>query len=393
MLSLLVLLIICIFILTWVALRSRECHKRLLETFKAEDEMMRHDISEEEMYIYFLIIDIYRENLNREPTEDELYAHFDQVRSRQKQMSQVYQEIVTGEEYRLLHSDQGTQGSVYSTKENIEDYDTVHAMVLELMPQNLGIYSETNRKNYINFLVAKYRELGHDKVALKKYIQKTPEYMEYMEKTTGVSSKEEIDRKDEEMMMFVLKRSAISLYNEASKSKKLRGELKQLYLESDRSKNVFLDKIRDHPLNKRNIEPGITVETDLFKYVINRPDTTKSSSMRIGTSSKSTEEVVGEDSSCEFFKKAQYLNSVQNRRNLDQQKYMCEMSKLYDNVNKDMTLAEGHEWSVPQKRAPVCYAEPGCDLHASRDQTSLIGTVLDSVNDRILPSFEYKENV
>jgi hypothetical protein len=72
---------------------------------------------------------------------------------------------------------------------------------------------------------------------------------------------------------------------------------------------------------------------------------------------------------------------------------MCEMSKMYENVSEDMTLAPGHEWSVPQKRAPVCHTQASCDMHASRDQTSLIGTVLDSVNDRILPSFEYKENL
>lgn len=395
---LLVLLIVCIFILSWVAIRSRECHKRLVEAFRAEDEFMRHDISEDDKYLYFMIIDLYQKNLNRDPDEDELYAHFDQIRGREKPLSVVYQDILSSDEYERLHTDQGTEGSLYSTKQNIHDYDAVYETVMETMPEQQGTFFEKNNQmSYVTFLVAKYRELGRDKVALREYILRTPEYAEYTEKRSGTISSEERERRDEEHAMRILKREVPSMYQQARASPRLRRELTRMYVESSRSKDHFVAKMRDHPANKADGESGSTVSTQSSVYVINRPHTRKSSSMRLGHTAGVEEEhhagSVEASSSCEFFKKAQYLNNVRNRRNLDEQKYMCEISKAYDNVSKDMTLAEGHEWNVPQKRTPVCHTEASCDVHASRDQTALLGTVLDATNDRILPSFEYKENV
>ena len=204
--------------------------------------------------------------------------------------------------------------------------------------------------------------------------------------------------------MMILKREVPSMYQRARASPRLRTELTRIYLESSRSKDDFVAKMRDHPSNTTKREAGSTVSTESSVYVINRPHTGKSSSMRLGHTARVPEEddtepveddtePVEDSSSCEFSKKTQYLDNVHNRRNLEEQKYMCEMSKSYTNLSENMTLAEGHEWSVPQKRTPVCYTEASCEVHASRDQTALLGTVLDATNDRILPSFEYKENV
>lgn len=391
MLLLLVLLILCIFILCWVALRSRQCHKSLLESFKAEDELMHHDISEDEKYIYFLIIDLYQKNLNRDPHEEELRAHFDSIRRNDRPLSDIYNEIVSTEEYNLLHNEDSKHGRAHSTKQDIDDYDLVHTTLMEMMPEQQKIFYEKNDRTYTTFLVSKYREFGRDKVQLKKYIVRTPEYVEYIERSKGTVDVKEGARRDEEIVMMILKRDVPGMYKKALSDAELRSDLIQIYVESSRSKAVFVEKVRSHPENTSRAEPGTTLLTESSTYVINRPDTRKSSSVRVGKAPSSVKS--SQDSGCEFFKKAQYLNNVQNRRNLEDQKYMCEMSKMYENVSEDMTLAPGHEWSVPQKRAPVCHTQASCDMHASRDQTSLIGTVLDSVNDRILPSFEYKENL
>ena len=391
MLLLLVLLILCILILCWVALRSRQCHKTLLESFRAEDDLMSHDISEEEKYIYFLIIDLYQKNLNRDPDEDELKAHFESIRRNDNTISDIYKNIVDTEEYNRLHKAESKHGSVYNTKQDIDDYDFVHTTLMEMMPEQQKIFYEKNDRTYTTFLVSKYREFGRDKAQLKKYIVRTPEYAEYVERAEGRVGGKEQDIRDGEMVMMILKRDLPVMYKKAEADAQLRSDLIQMYIDSSRSKVAFVDKVRAHPLNTSRAEQGSTLVTQSSTYVINRPDTRKSSVMRVGKSPSSVQKQ--DESSCAFFKKAQYLNNVQNRRNLDDQKYMCEMSKMYENVSEDMTLAPGHEWSVPQKRAPVCHTQTACDMHASRDQTSLIGTVLDSVNDRILPSFEYKENV
>ena len=397
MLLLLVLLILCIFILCWVALRSRQCHKSLVESFKAEDDLMHHDISEDEKYIYFLIIDLYQKNLNRDPHEEELRAHFDSIRSNDRPLSDIYNEIVNTEEYNLLHNEDSKHGRVHSTKQDIDDYDFVHTTLMEMMPEQQKIFYEKNDRTYTTYLVSKYREFGRDKVQLKKYIVRTPEYVEYIERSNGTVDVKEGGRRDEEIVMIILKREVPAIHKRALSDAELRSDMIQLYVESSRSKVAFVEKARAHPENTSQVEPGSTLVTESSTYVINRPDIRKSSSVRVGNSPSSAkatgEGAAAQESGCEFFKKAQYLNNVQNRRNLEDQKYMCEMSKMYENVSEDMTLAPGHEWSVPQKRAPVCHTQAACDMHASRDQTSLIGTVLDSVNDRILPSFEYKENL
>lgn len=391
MLLLLVLLILCIFILCWVALRSRQCHKSLLESFKAEDELMHHDISEDEKYIYFLIIDLYQKNLNRDPHEEELKAHFESIRSNDRPLSDIYNEIVSTEEYNMLHNEDSNHARVHSTKQDVDDYDFVHTTLMEMMPEQQKIFYEKNDRTYTTFLVSKYREFGRDKVQLKKYIVRTPEYAEYIERSKGTVDRKEGGRRDEEIVMMILKRELPGMHKKALSDTELRSDMIQIYVESSRSKVAFVEKARAHPENTAQEERGSTLLTEGSTYVINRPDTRKSSSVRVGKSPSSAKKP--QESTCEFFKKAQYLNNVQNRRNLEDQKYMCEMSKMYENVSEDMTLAPGHEWSVPQKRAPVCHTQASCDMHASRDQTSLIGTVLDSVNDRILPSFQYKENL
>jgi hypothetical protein len=60
--------------------------------------------------------------------------------------------------------------------------------------------------------------------------------------------------------------------------------------------------------------------------------------------------------------------------------------------NKDMILIPGMEWSVPQRRPPLCTVQH-CDPCPLTDQTALIGTLLDDADDTqvgsIMPRFEF----
>ena len=79
---------------------------------------------------------------------------------------------------------------------------------------------------------------------------------------------------------------------------------------------------------------------------------------------------------------------------MDRLKYECDMSKVYSNVNSNLVLKNDQQWSIPQKHVPVCTSQ-NCQLTNSVSQSALIGTLLDDVefNSKLLPSFEYKENV
>ena len=70
------------------------------------------------------------------------------------------------------------------------------------------------------------------------------------------------------------------------------------------------------------------------------------------------------------------------------------MRNNYDNVNDDLTLIKGQEWTVPQQRTPVCYSQ-SCHVANQFDQTSLIGTLIDDIenNKYIMPEFSYTESV
>ena len=84
------------------------------------------------------------------------------------------------------------------------------------------------------------------------------------------------------------------------------------------------------------------------------------------------------------------MSELPTRRNYDDLKNMCEMSKHYDNVQRDLTLLPDQKWSVPHKRPPVCLVSEPAVVHSSQSQTALIGTLLQESNPMIIPQYSEK---
>jgi hypothetical protein len=92
------------------------------------------------------------------------------------------------------------------------------------------------------------------------------------------------------------------------------------------------------------------------------------------------------------------LANARNSRNMEDLELQCKRGSRFLNADDNMVLYKEFEWSVPQKRAPICTpVSGGCDVQMSNEQTSLIGTLLNQAENTqvgsILPKFTYKEEM
>lgn len=326
--------------------KSNKIHKKLIESFKDELYM---DLNEEDKQLYFSIIDTYELLLDRDPSEDELNFEFNEIKTKKHNLIDLHNNIKESMEYKRLNDIQQNTAYASTTSNNdIQDYNLIVHTLKELMPA-----SETEDDPiYIEFLVMKYRGMNKDKNKLVTYLKKTPEYKDYKK-----SVKKQQPKKDNNN----IEESSVNLIE----------------------KNTNVEhKISRPDLNKSTIKTVKTKSKEYIDMLKNKLD--NDDSMK--------------EQTCDFYNQYKALNeetmlsSLQAKRNLDKMKYHCELSKSYSNVNSDLKLLPGQEWSVPQKRTPVC-ASKNCDINDSLSQTALIGTLLNEVefNSKILPSFSYEE--
>ena len=90
------------------------------------------------------------------------------------------------------------------------------------------------------------------------------------------------------------------------------------------------------------------------------------------------------------------LAKARDSRNMEDLELQCKRGSRFLNADDNMVLNKEFEWSVPQKRAPICTPLTGaCDVQMSNEQTALIGTLLNQADNTqvgsILPKFTYRE--
>jgi hypothetical protein len=360
--SLLAMLIVVVIVSSIALFTWRKQHQKMVEHFKTDDFLMKYDIEEHEKYKYLLIVDMYNKNLKRDPTLEELYTHFDELKQNQIKMSDVYDHIVSTPEYKQLQGVKLPKVDKIS-KQDIQDYDKVHAMVVELMPES-PLFDKKSNRAYMNYLVSKFREFDRENGRMRQYIRSTPEYAEYEKSSKIIAQSRVQPTHTEELETNMTEDSLNDIKNilEKNKSKLLKSSNEKFPIDDDRLIDLYEQAGgRSKPFLKLvKVELGMEEET------------------------------------CEFYKKVQYLAGTQNRRNLDEQRYMCEMSELYENANIDakgqMHLDPDQKWSVPQKKAPACHTS--CNtISNTRSQSALIGTLLEDVEKEspIMPPFVYDE--
>ncbi len=73
----------------------------------------------------------------------------------------------------------------------------------------------------------------------------------------------------------------------------------------------------------------------------------------------------------------QSMSSAINDRNRQELRDICQRNTTYSQVDEDLVLIKGQEWSVPQRHPPVCI-KGDTTYQPSIDQTALIGTLLNT---------------
>lgn len=356
---LLVILFFSIIALCVLNYKSDRLHRKLVESFKEEEDSTIELLSEEDKTLYFSIIDTYELLLDRDPYEDELNLAFNDIKTKKSDLMKLHNKLKTSPEYRRLNDLQSNEAyAATDTHNDVQDYDAVVKVLKDTMP----LVEHTEDPVHVEFLVMKYRSMEKDKDKLAEYLRKTPEYQDYLE-----------------------------IEKTLEKTKKSDDKNKQAKEEGEDSVNL-LDK-------KNNVE-----------FKISRPNL---NSKTLKTAKKETKEFVDliqeklkkdnkmdeDEKSCDFYKQFQKLNGetmlsdVQKKRNLDQLKYHCDMSKMYANTDSNLVLLPDQKWSVPQQHPPVCTSQNNCSINDTYSQTALIGTLLNDAefNSKLLPSFEYKE--
>ena len=152
-----------------------------------------------------------------------------------------------------------------------------------------------------------------------------------------------------------------------------------------------------HPILDSIHDDNVVVIVDGKRYNLPRPDINKHTQLTDGkhTNTKKTKKTKKLDcSALDKISENTSLAELHSKREMEDLKYHCEMRNNYDNVNDDLTLIKGQEWSVPQQRTPVCYSQ-SCHVANQFDQTSLIGTLIGDVEENryIMPEFTYAEDM
>jgi hypothetical protein len=170
------------------------------------------------------------------------------------------------------------------------------------------------------------------------------------------------------------------------------------YVNEEGETYVNHKEICTHPKIDSINQDTVVVIVNGKKYRIERPDINTYTHMNdVNYAEKTIERKKTKKIDCSALDKINEnasLADLQSKREMEDLKYHCEMRNNYDNVNDDLTLIKGQEWTVPQQRTPMCYSQ-SCHVANQFDQTSLIGTLIDDVekNKYIMPEFSYTENV
>jgi len=453
MLPLFIALLVSIAIICAALQRMRKSHNALRERFVADDALMSIDITEEDKYLYFLIIDMFVQNLDRDPTEEELLDSFSRLKTNEITMHDVYNRIVGSDEYYMMNPSRPVPDLKEPNAPRVSDYDIVYAMLLEEMPEEKDIfYEKSDNKGFMSYVLSKYVAFDRDLERTREFVRRTPEYADARSSHSSRSDMARSDTTRSDMARsdttVDTSRSDTSRYDtsrydtarsdttvdtarsdmarsdttvdtsrydtaryDTARSDTSRYDTTVDTARSDTSRFGLSDTISSiaNTSSQDPIEDPVVDYADsqfdeslmdIFDggktmFNLNRPHLGRNTLDVTSTSQRYDEAVQREElkeaNACEMYAKSQKLSHLIGNRDMEKLRYKCELSKGYANVHEDLTLLPDQTWSVPQKHTPVCHRTE-CAVNDPYAQSSLIGTLLGDARDgRIMPKFEYSE--
>lgn len=129
-----------------------------------------------------------------------------------------------------------------------------------------------------------------------------------------------------------------------------------------------------------------------LNYKISRPSIGKTTV----TITSTKNDTVSESLSCNDIEDEHVVAKLVNDRNLDKLRFACLGSKAkYSNLKDDMVLLPDQKWSVPQRQPDICRTSRMNEYNPSVEQSSLIGTLLESAKDTkvgsLISEFKFEE--
>ncbi len=339
--------------------------KKILETFQEQDELFH--ISPADKSIYFEIIDTYQLLLNRDPEEYELNKNFNDIKNERILIEDIVKNIQESEEYARINDNNDTSHLAPANTSSASE----ERKLFDIMLEN-NIPQHSFNSEFMDFLYSKYNKLNKDETSFINYVKKTPEYIEIFK------HKLEKDLPDTTHFKVVTSQTQQTVSSDVV--------IEEFVVDEEESNQTSTDSTQNE-----NDNTQITI-SECLALDIKRPNTNDLSESGVKLILKEHKQKQNECDSIPLTKNQHILSDKIAKRNLEQLKYHCEISKNYKNMNKDLTLLKDQSWSVPQKYTPVCYSET-CDVSDQMSQTSLIGTLLEETdNSKILPSFSFSEN-
>lgn len=372
--------------------------RKLKESFNEDsimDTVMIPDIDPESRYLYFTVVDVYKNALKREPDYLELDRSFQYLRDKSGTVDDLRNSLLK-------------QGHVDLPKEEeMPDQKIIRERVREeivrMMPDT-NFYDEKTSL-FINDMINVYRSTNSLRAVTDK-IYESKEYEKYINNKQGTFMERMRIQKDTDTVHALIKLREYALLERFRNDQLFRDDAVKIFVDLDRDEDKFLRVIRqtysprevtrvDVPnsgvvaLARPEIGKKTSIDIKSEKHAENTASTDKQTKKTVVKELEESEEP--EEGSCEFYARMHMMSELPTRRNYEDLKNMCEMSKQYDNMKKDLTLLPDQKWSVPQKQPPICLISEPSVVHNSLSQTALIGTLLEESNPIIIP--QYSETV
>ena len=415
MINIICVVLFCIFVLVITNLRIRQINREIIEKFEEKDELFH--LSQKDKDLYFEIIDTYTSLVNRAPDEHELNLQFNEIKSEKIRVKDLVTTIKKSEEYRRINDTfDNLSYAPANTSSAFKEKREFHQLVEQLFPKN-EFTPEFNE-----YIFSKYKQLDREESVFVKYVRETPEYKEYEkrapDKNIPTKTKIKIQKKtkktkkthnavieefedeniDDDNDTITSEDDTYSVDGDeiVAQSSEIVAQSREIVAQS-REIVAQSSKLAAQSKDTEDVEVEISGE---IVAKIDRPSTQTASDLSekgFHMIMKKHKDIKDKEKSCEHAQKthanldeSHILSKTRLKRNMDDLKYQCEMSKEYKNVDSKLTLLKDQKWSVPQKHTPVCYSQT-CDVQNRYEQSALIGTVLDDGNNNILPKFSFTE--
>jgi hypothetical protein len=320
------------------------------------------------------VITIFNEILERHPDAEEIQYYSTFIKDSPANIEKMKLLLLQSNEYKRLQKLQNNTAYGYLLGGITDRQLTL--MVVGVYNQVAGSGNKLD-EDTLKFLKKKYLEFQLDETVFKKFVQ---DFILFDSKTKTGNKVEDTQNKSDSDEKPTRANSAITDKLAASTFE------------------------NDNKLKTSSKEPASSKETVSDAQTNNKEQYTQQSSGNKQIDTDKLIKAIKENADCQFskdglddkYRSEQLLATAVNDRNRDELKNICQRNKKFSKYHyEDMVLVPGQEWSVPQKRPPVCYGSKG-NYNPLVEQTALIGTLLSDSKDTkigsIMPKFTYKEN-